>query len=388
MSFDRKDAKTRRAFSLCVFASLRSVVLLCFVGGAVFAEWPTYHGNSGLTGLSDVPLPDQPILLWRYNATLAVDNTPVSDEERIYFSTRKGLIAAIDLNGSNVWKQTFTRTNDAGQEMPIRFDAPPAVFDGIVFAGSSRGILYALDAAKGEERWRYDTGGSILGSPNKSNGSVVVLDQSEGALHAVDMKTGKCLWKTDGVERCDGSPGCANGRIVFGSCLSSLHVYSTGGSHLKDIEIGGDSQIAGGVAVDGNFAFAGTRDGSLLCAELQTGDVAWYSHESEDQTFSTPALAADRVVYSSDDGFVYAVTRETGELIWKFDTGGLPYSPVIANDKIAVSADGILFLLSLTDGSLLWSKEISDEITSPALVGGMILVGADDGTVSAFGLKK
>jgi outer membrane protein assembly factor BamB len=191
------------------------------------------------------------------------------------------------------------------------------------------------------------------------------------------------------VERCDGSLGVGNERIVFGSCLAALHVYSaTNGIHLRDIELGGDAQIAGGAAVDGNHVFAGARDGRLLCADAETGELVWSSAESVEQTFSTPAVTTNLVVYSSDNGFVYALDRKTGALRWKFETGGYPTSPVVATDKVVVSADGVLYMLSLNDGRKLWSQEVSDEISSPALIGGMILVGADDGAVSAFGEKK
>lgn len=273
--------------------------------------------------------------------------------------------------------------------MPVRFEAPLACGGGMVLAGTTQGTLHALDAATGAEKWSYETDGIMIGSPNLMEPQkLVLLDQNEGALHCLDLPTGKCLWKTEGVERCDGSPGIGNGRIVFGSCLAALHLYSADGKHLKDIEVGGDGQIAGGVAVDGSSAFAGTRDGSLVCADLEAGDILWSSDESEDQTFSTPAVTTNNVIYSSDNGFVYAVSLEDGELLWKFDTGGLPSSPVVAGDTVAVSGDGVLYLLGLTDGRKLWSKEVSDEITSPAIIGGMLVVGADDGTVSAFGRKE
>jgi outer membrane protein assembly factor BamB len=340
--------------------------------------------------VSETALPEKPELLWRYNASGEVYNTPVSDGERIFFSAKKGRIVAIDLKGSEVWEKSFTRTNEAGTEMPVLFEAPLASGGGFVLAGSTRGILYALDAKTGIEKWRYETGGVIIGSPNFVEGTnVVVVDQSEGALYCLELASGKLLWKTEGVERCDGSPGIGNGRIVFGSCMAALHVYSAAdGMHLKDIEMGGDAQVAGGVAMDANLAFAGARDGSLICADGEAGDIVWSSVESEDQTFSTPVVTNHKVVYSSDDGFVYAVGRAEGNLVWKFDTGGLPTSPVVAADKVAVAADGALYLLNLADGRKLWSNEVSDEISSPALIDGMIVVGADDGTVSAFGAKK
>jgi len=428
MSFNRKDgirgmitAKTQRRkgwrreplnsfMFLSVLASLRSYlafVFLVYFVSPVFAEWPTYHGGVDLRGVSGSALPEVPQLLWRYNAGGTVNNTPVSDGERIFFAAKKGQVIAVDLKGSEIWKKSFTRINDAGAEMPVQFDAPPVCGGGLVLAGTTRGTLYALDAATGAEKWRYETGGVIIGSPNVIPGrmsfdrkdakaqrkenpdAVIVLDQSAGALHCLDIISGKLLWKTEGVERCDSSPGVGNGRIVFGSCAAALHVYSAAdGKHLRDIEIGGDAQVAGGAAIADDFVFAGVRSGSLICADAGTGDMIWSSAESQDQTFSTPAVTQDKVIYSSDNGFVYAVTRAEGRLLWSFKAGGLPTSPVAAQDKVAVSSDGVLYLLNLEDGRKLWSKEVSDEISSPALVGGLLVVGADDGTVSAYGEKK
>jgi outer membrane protein assembly factor BamB len=428
MSFNRKDAKTQRVGSqsirgsvfLRVFASWRSyiaVVLLACSVSSVFAEWSTYHGGADLRGVSFAALPEAPQLLWRYNAGGAVNNTPVSDGERIFFAAKKGLVIAIDPSGAEVWKKNFTRTNETGAPVPVRFDAPLVCAEGTVFAGTAYGILIALDAKTGAEKWSYDTGGAIVGSPNfirggtdndrkdaktqreenlrffassrSNNLAVVVLDQSEGALHAIDMETGKRIWKTDGVARSDGSPGVGSGRIAFGSCLAALHVYSAAdGSHLRDIELGGNSQVAGGVAVDGNLIFAGTRDGRLVCADAENGRLVWNSAESKEQTFSTPAVTTGKVIYSSDNGFVYAVTRAEGRLLWSFNAGGLPTSPVVAKDKVVVSSDGVLYLLNLEDGRKLWSKGVSDEISSPALIDGMVVVGADDGTVTAFGKKE
>ena len=361
-------------------------LLVCCAMGC-WGEWSTYHGGADLRGVSGTALPEKPELLWRYPAGGEVFNTPVSDGERIFFSGKKGFITAIDLKGAKLWGKSFTRKNDAGDEMLVRFEAPLACGQGLVFAGTRRGILYALDAKTGATRWKYDTGGIVMGSPNFLDAqTVVVVDQSDGALHCVELKNGTLVWKTEGLERCDGSPGIGKAGIVFGSCAAALHVYDTNGEHLRDIELGGDAQVAGGVAVAGDRVFAGARDGRLVCADAE--GIVWCSDEAGDQTFSTPAVTQDKVIYCSDDGFVYAVDRAEGTLVWKFDTGGSPTSPVVAKDKVVVSADGVLYLLMLEDGRKLWAMEVSDEITSPGLIGGMMVVGADDGTVSAFGAKE
>jgi outer membrane protein assembly factor BamB len=400
----------------CFYRSLRIVFLsMVLLVGSVYGAWPTYHGEPDLRGVSEMKLSGQLELAWRYHAGGEIYGTPVSDGERIFVSAKKGRVLAISLKGELLWEQQFTRKNDAGKEMPLRFEAPLVCADGMVFAGSTRGSLIALDAANGEEQWRYETEGIIIGSPNfifdredaktqrvlgshgqDSRGvlassrskypvAVVVLDQGEGALHCIDVKDGKRIWKTEGVERCDGAPGVGDEVIAFGSCLAKLHIYDHTGAHLKDIEVGGEAQIAGGVALDGNRAYAGVRDGGMLCFDLDKGDVVWSSDESDDQTFSTPAVTETMVIYSSDNGWVYGVDKQDGSTLWHHDTnGGQPTSPVVASEQVIFSADGVLYVLNLKTGQLAWSKEISDEITTPALVQDLVIVGADDGTVSSW----
>ncbi len=173
-----------------------------------FGEWNTYHGGADLRGVSEVAISGKPELLWRYAAGGEVDHTPVSDGERIFVSGKKGTITALDLKGTKLWEKTFTRKKDTEEDVPVRFDAPLACGQGLVFAGTRRGLLYALDAKTGATTWTYNTGGIVMGSPNiLDERTIVVVDQSDGALHGIDLETGKLLWKTDGQERCDGSPG-------------------------------------------------------------------------------------------------------------------------------------------------------------------------------------
>lgn len=364
----------------------RMMVVLFCSGSACLGAWPTYHGDASLSGMSKAELPATLTLRWRHDAGGAVYGTPISDGERIFFSAKGGRVTALDLNGSRLWTNSFTYTNDAGQEKPVRIEAPLVCAQGMVVVGTVRGVVHAVDAATGSKKWNYDSEGIIVGSPNVDGDTLILLDQSEGSLHALDLLTGKLLWKTEPIERCDGVPGIGKKHIVFGSCLAAFHVYSRDGKQRKDIEVGGDGQIAGGVAVLGTLAFAGTRDGSMLCVDLETGDLLWSSDESEEQTFSTPAVTDDRVIYASDDGFIYSVERDDGTLVWKFDTQGMPYSPVVAGGKVVAVADGYLFLINQKDGKELWSKEVSDDITSAAVVENMIVVGTDEGSVTAWGL--
>jgi outer membrane protein assembly factor BamB len=346
------------------------------------AEWPTYHGGYRLDGVAETAPPDQPVRLWRYEAGDRIDSAPVSAAQRIFFTTAKGALVALDWNGRRLWKVEI-----AGEF----FSSPPMVADGRIVVGASDGSLHAYDAADGRERWKVPVGSTILGSANRidlpgGRAGIIVISQSDGAIHCLEPETGKQIWVTEGVERCDGSAGFGGGRIVMGSCASALHCFSAeNGRKQADIDLGEDGQVAGGVAVSGTFAFAGTRGGRLLAADLAAGKLAWANEDAAREVFTTPAVNDALVVFASDDGKVRALNRGTGARVWEFDAGAKPGSPAIAANRAVVAAGGSLHLLELQTGRQVWTTRVADQVTGPALVGGRLIVGADDGTVSAFG---
>jgi len=348
------------------------------------SAWPTYHGAYSLTGVADTALPERPKRLWRFKAGSPVDETPIFAEGRIYFTTTGGRIFALDLHGRKVWKTEIIK--DA-------FSAPPMWADGAVIVGSRSGRLHAFDAATGKVKWTYDVGGSILGTANRvdlagERKGIVVVSQTDGAIHCVNLTTGKGLWKTGGVDRCDGSASVGDGRIVMGSCASALHVFSVEkAKKTVDIPLGADCQVAGGVALSGKLAFAGTRSGNVCAVDVVAGKILWTNRDSKNETFTTPAVNDRHVVVGSDDGHVYCLDRATGAGVWKFDTEDTPSSPVIAAGRGGGPAGGGLFMLELGNGRKIWTHRVSDWITSPAVAQGLVIVGADDGTITAFGRK-
>jgi outer membrane protein assembly factor BamB len=345
-------------------------------------DWPTYHGGFSLDGLADAAPSDEPVRLWKYSAEGKVDATPVVGDGRIYATSDKGEVFALGMDGKELWKTKID---------PDTFTAPPLYTDQVVIVGTRSGVLRAFDAATGKGRWEYKLGESIQGTANRvdlAGGAkgIIAISQSDGAVHCVDVAAGKFLWKTEPQDRCDGSAGVGSGRIVMGSCASALHVFSVEkAAKLTDVELGSDGQVAGGVAMSGSLAFAGTRGGKLVAVDVVAGKVAWTNGDSKSEAFVTPAANDRWVVYGTDDGNVYGLRRATGAKLWSFDTGGNPSSPVIAGNRVVVSSGGTLFLLELETGRKVGSVKVSDEITSPAVVGGRILVGAGDGTVSAWG---
>ena len=358
------------------------------------ATWSTYHGDANLAGVAAAILPDTPARLWRFQTNAPILYGPVASEKLLHFTTSQGEVVAVDFTGKKSWSKQLTRTSiNDNAEQPARVDGPVSCFDSTVLLGTMAGVVYALDAATGDEKWRRDIGSAILGavtylpaSDTRPNARVYVIGQDDGALHCLAFDDGAPIWTSEPIDRCDGSPAAGENIITFGSCASALHVVNaTDGTILQNVTVGDDSQIAGGVAVRGNAVFTGSHSGHVFQADIAEGKVVWTNEGTGAEVFTTPAVGADRVVYGSMDDFVYCLDRASGQEIWKWDSSGLPTSPVIAGDKVVVGSDGVLYMLSLASGDVLWRFEVSDEISSPSIINNMIVVGGKDGSLSAFG---
>lgn len=360
-------------------------------------EWTTYHGDPALRGVAETSLPNELAILWRFKAGAPVRETPVVHAGRVFFATSRGEVFAIDFNGQKLWSQEFF-TGEKRKDVPVReqIDAPLVCADSLVLVGTARGMLYALDPGLGSERWRTQLDGPVFGAPNylrvgadAAISRIFVMNKANATLQCIDPASGSILWRSEEIDRCDGSPAVSPEAIAFGSCASALHVVSPDtGKLLRNIEIGAESQVAGGVALDGDRVFSGSRSGKVVQADVKTGATIWATAVSETEVFSTPAVTQEHVVAAANDGKVFAVDRASGDIRWSFDTKGAPSSPVVAGNKVIVAADGELYILDLANGLKLSSVKVSDEITSPAIAGSVVFVGSEDGTVVALGAAK
>lgn len=346
------------------------------------SEWNTFHGRPALDGTAVDPIPDAPVRLWEFKGEGAIESTPVYGDGKFFAVTNGPRLFALDPEGRPVWS------------IRIQDDSflSPALYSGrTVFAGTDKGFLVALEASSGREKWRARVGDTVLGTPNRvdlpgGRSGVAAMSQSDGVLRLFDPETGKLLWASEGVGRCDAHPSSLGGRIVVGSCAAALHVFDASGEgRRRDVALAEDGQVAGGTALAGKIAYAGTHGGKIFAVDLEAGKILWENRSAGGETFTTPAVSDRLVVFGSKDGKVYGVDRAGGTKVWEHDTGGEPSSPVVARDRVAVSSKGSLLILELATGRRVWSARVSDAISGPAVARGLLVVGTDQGTVVAWG---
>jgi eukaryotic-like serine/threonine-protein kinase len=242
-----------------------------------------------------------------------------------------GYVYAVDASSGTLrWK---TRT--AG-----RVRASPAVVDGRVYVGSFDGRIYCLDLATGAVRWRYDTEGvtlqsgnygydrrSIQSSPVVANG-VVYEGARDGFLYAIDAAHGTLRWRFDHkISWIITSVAFADGVIYAGSSDAHfVQALDTTGRELW--RTAADAPVWSSPAIAGGLLYVGDGDGKVHAYDRATGKERW-SFRTAATVYSSPAISGEYVVVGSTDGNVYALRTTNGPTVQRavfFDTAALKFA--------------------------------------------------------------
>ena len=104
-------------------------------------------------------------------------SSPLIDDDTIYTAIDR-ILYAIDIEThEKLWEVPFVAGDD--------LRSSPALGDDILYIGSEDGLLYAVNAANGEELWHFTTGGPINSSPALANG-VIYVTSHDGKLYAIE----------------------------------------------------------------------------------------------------------------------------------------------------------------------------------------------------------
>jgi outer membrane protein assembly factor BamB len=342
-------------------------------------------------------------------------------DEQVYGATDSEAFALDARDGHLLWRRHLTSATE--QFITIQ----PIVWNGLIFTATTgyppggRGKIYALDAATGTIRWRFDTvrypwdhpavagGGGVWqpmsiddvgrlhagtanpapwgGTPQYPNGAAfpgpVPFTDS---LVVLDAQTGRPLWG-DQVTPHDirdydfeATPvllgnlivGAGKaGRVIAWDAKRHTRVWETRvGVHRNDTgplpehDVPMCPGLLGGVETP--MAAAGGR--------VFVPVVNLCSHGS-----ATTAQSLDSVDPTKATGELVALDERTGTRVWtRHFTSALFGCATVANDVVfAPTYDGRLYALATSDGRPLWSTRMRARVNScPAVAGDLLLAGA------------
>jgi outer membrane protein assembly factor BamB len=393
--------------------------------------WPLFAhdlGNSGFDPDGSGPKRSGEIA-WRFDpGTPTMNASPVAVDGTIYTgsSGSPGNLFALDLTGSAKWE-----FETAGY-----ITSAPAVVDGTVYVGGWDKQCYAVDATDGSELWRTDLGHRVgRSSPAVVNGTVylgtigdgpmVVNDQSDEekfeapALVALDAATGEERWRFDEFgdrENVETSPAVADGTVYFGA---------DDGYHALDAETGAEEWHNSGsegyrsspTVVGDTIYVAGGP--TLRALDAASGEAVWTAELGGYNSKSSPAVADGTVYVASSktvacadapeasaggggtatrtedpcggesSGFVQAVSADDGTMQWTHrTTPDTRSSPAVVDGAVYFGRGSGMEAIEAIGGSPLWTVEFGAEVyvdSSPAVADGRAYIGCSDGHLYAIG---
>src|SRR5580700_10640743 len=116
-----------------------------------------------------------------------------------------------------------------------------------------------------------------------------------------------------------------------------------------------------------------------------------WSYITDNEVFSSPAVANGVVYVGSNDSNLYALNARTGAKLWSYPTGYQVYSsPAVANGVVYVGTDypGGVCALNARTGALLWRYPTTGTVfSSPAVANGVVYFGSWDHKVYALNAR-
>ena len=211
----------------------------------------------------------------------------------------------------------------------------PVIDDGVVYVGSTDGIVYAINLVDGKEKWKYTTYGPIRSAVCIQDGMLFVLS-GDGNLWAVDKQTGTYKWR-----------------------------FKTFTGYIGDRKYDFADYYTSSPVIYNKGIYFGCSDGRVYCVNIETGKLNW-SYETGDIVHSTPAIAQEKLFVGSFDGNVYALNPTSGALIWKFKSVGHRYFPrgemtgnpaVTSNLVLVGGRDYHVYGIEQNGGYCYWSRQ-------------------------------
>ena len=216
------------------------------------------------------------------------------------------------------------------------------VVDGVLYFATLDGRVAAVDVHTGKKLGGFKAPRVVEAGCAYDQSSLILASRyGKDTLSRYDLSTGDYLWKVPAGH-------IATEPLILGDAVYVTAIYN----HADKYDL---------------------RDGRRL-----------WSFRTEDQLHSSPALGPGVLVFGSDDGTVYALNPDNGELRWTFEAGGSVFAtPTICGETVFLGAlDSVFYALDLETGALKWRHKAERPIFQGAACNGRVVIwGTSGGTL-------
>ena len=322
-------------------------------------------------------------------------STPLVAEGKVYTLDVEGLLSAFNLkNGESVWYTELKPQNKYAKDNSMN-GIGIAYDNGIIFATTGYGDVFAVNAKKGDVVWTKSLNYPLRTAPMIAEGKVFV-QSADNKFFALDEKDGEILWKYDimleNTTLVGGSvPAYCKDldMIIAGFSSGELQTFnaSIGSPLWSDVLISNRqaysstflNTIKASPVVEGETVYAFSNGNVLTSIDARTGLRNW---EKEIGGKTTPLLAGNVLYVISNDRDLLAINKENGNILWAkpLDFGEKPVdvvasAPIMLSNRLIIAlSNGNVFTYDPKNGTILSSVNLDYELnSSPIAADGYII---------------
>jgi outer membrane protein assembly factor BamB/Icc-related predicted phosphoesterase len=282
----------------------------------------------------------------------------------VLYTNTTGYVNALDVkNGDLKWQ---FKTHE-------KIYSTPAVQDSTVVFSSTDGNIYALDLFSGEKLWEFATSKAIVASP-VIDGSQVLCGSSEGVFRSLDLKTGQLIWENTHIEGFVETIPLVDGKkIYFGTWDNIFYALNKINGEIEWQWTNGKGRLYAPAAcnpikADGKI-FIVAPDRYTTALDAENGNVVWRSNEHIGR--ESIGLAEDKEMFyikdMNDSIHAYYTHGSNINHAWSLACGfgyEISPSPIVEKDDVIFvpTQRGTLYAVDKETKEVVWKKKLSNAI--------------------------
>ncbi|MBP2167885.1 outer membrane protein assembly factor BamB [Erwinia toletana] len=281
---------------------------------------------------------------------------PAWQDGTVFAADRHGVVKALDAeNGKEKWKVDLAeKTGFFSSNRPALLSGGVTAGGEHIYIGSERAQVYALNSADGAIAWQTKVAGEALSRPVVSDG-LVLVHTSNGMLQGLDQASGAIKWSVNLDMPALSLRGESAPTTAFGAAI-----------------VGGDN-------------------GRVSAVMMNQGQLIWQQRISQPSgateidrlsDVDTTPVVVNGVVYAlAYNGNLTALDLRSGQIMWKREIGSVNDMIVDGGRIYLVDQDDRVIALSADGGVSIWRQSdlLHRNLTSPVLYNGYIVVGDSEG---------